>query len=242
MTSKKDQEETLKSFIQKHSIGKGGISKAPPPITPLSGYGYIPQKTSNPKALEPQKELFEPVTGTELLKKWSVGWEAIFFLASEGWLTPFKPNQLELRRKVEDDSGMLSSVYTQQERDQYFSQWLYRPRDVEAFEAQHGGTLDRWREKIVSKENNKTPQKAETKTGEPRQLKASQQDKQAALDIAEKYIHECKNRIPSIKDAVIIVKQKCTKSMYKNKTIHDWIKNLFPSESRKPGRRPKTTG
>lgn len=147
MTGKKNQEETLKQLIQKSIIGKGGISKAPPPITPVGGLGYIPPKTSTHKNLELQKELFVSVTGTELMKKWSVGWEAIFDFARQDKLIPYEPERF--RSCIKYDVGMLLSIYSPKEREEYFSQWLYRPSDVEAFEIQYGNILDEWRKKVL---------------------------------------------------------------------------------------------
>jgi hypothetical protein len=65
----------------------------------------------------------------------------------------------------------------------------------------------------------------------------SQQDKQKSIEIAQEYIQGCDNSVPSIKEAVDLVINKQTKSLYKSNTIHNWIKNIFPPESRKPGRR-----
>ncbi len=149
MTDKKDQEENFKQFIQKHSIRKEEVSKAPPPITPVGGgYGVTlprPQKT------ESQKEHFKRITGTDLMKRWSVGWEAIFHFAEQENLIPYKPEPEELRRRVKYDFGMLSD-YSPEEREEYFSQWWYHPNNVEAFEAQHGKIIDDWRKEVVSSE------------------------------------------------------------------------------------------
>ena len=66
-----------------------------------------------------------------------------------------------------------------------------------------------------------------------------QEDKWDAREAAEKYIRGCKKEsVPSIKEAVAKVKAKLKKS-YQDKTIRNWIKDLFPTDSRKPGRRPK---
>jgi hypothetical protein len=44
MASKKDQEDALREFIE--NCPKEGISKALPPITPLSGYGVTYSRPS----------------------------------------------------------------------------------------------------------------------------------------------------------------------------------------------------
>lgn len=69
-----------------------------------------------------------------------------------------------------------------------------------------------------------------------------QDDKWNAREIAEKYIRGYKGPTPSIKEAVDIVKLELNgQKPYTEKTIRKWIKDLFPPESRKPGRRPKKT-
>ena len=65
------------------------------------------------------------------------------------------------------------------------------------------------------------------------------EDKEGARMIADRYINDCKNLAPSIKEAVDKVKMDLTKGLYQDQTIHNWIMDLFPPESRKPGRRPK---
>ncbi|MFH2119849.1 MAG: hypothetical protein ABIJ25_05565 [Pseudomonadota bacterium] len=145
MASKKDQENALREFIK--NCPKKGISKAPPPITPLSGYGVT---YSRPQKTDRQKEFFVPITGTELMKKWSVGWEAIFDWERQKILTP---EQMEWR----ENYRVLMSVYTQNDREEYFAQWLYRPHDVESFEIKYPHIIDEWREKAVSREDIENP-------------------------------------------------------------------------------------
>ncbi|MDO9228366.1 MAG: hypothetical protein Q7U03_02255 [Syntrophales bacterium] len=150
MIDKELQEEVLrlKQLIQQQPREGKKVSGAPPPITPLSGYGVT---YSRPQKIEPQKEHFVPITGTELMQKWSVGWQAIFDLARQNALTPDKPKRW--KDCIDYDSGMLSFQYSQQEREEYFSQWLYHPIDAEAFEKQHGKIIDEWRRKLVCKED-----------------------------------------------------------------------------------------
>lgn len=70
----------------------------------------------------------------------------------------------------------------------------------------------------------------------------SQEDRKGAVAIAEKYIALCVGNgvTPRIYEAVEIIKRELTRNMYKDKTIHDWIKDCFPPDSRKPGRPQKT--
>ncbi len=65
-------------------------------------------------------------------------------------------------------------------------------------------------------------------------------EKENAIGIAKKHIKDCKSKdeTPVIADGVMLVKEHITKSRYKDRTIHDWIKPYYPSESRKPGRKP----
>jgi len=78
-------------------------------------------------------------------------------------------------------------------------------------------------------------------SGPVKNLTQVQREKLIALEIAGQYVENCKNNgsIPSIKDAVEMVKREHMGQLYKDSTIHNWIKKEFPTESRKPGRRPK---
>ncbi|TSA09600.1 MAG: hypothetical protein D4R73_06535 [Deltaproteobacteria bacterium] len=136
MENKKGKEDILKQLVQKMSI-----PKAPPPITPVSGLGHAP-KTSNPKTIEPQKELTLPITGTELMKRWSIDFATLFHFAREGNLCPYEPDNF--KDHVRFDFGFLTAINTD-ERASYFSQWLYRKSAVEAFENQYGNILDELR-------------------------------------------------------------------------------------------------
>jgi len=68
----------------------------------------------------------------------------------------------------------------------------------------------------------------------------NQEDREECRKIANRYIKDCekKSLTPIIADAVIKIKEESMKSRYKKETIHNWIKDLFPEESRKPGRKP----
>ncbi|MBN2180141.1 MAG: hypothetical protein JW743_12035 [Deltaproteobacteria bacterium] len=147
--NKKDEvqpTEAQKDELRKLERAKG-ITKAPDPLNPVDGLGpLLPHRRDT----EPPKELFVPITGIELMERWSVGWEAIFDFARQDKLVPYEPNPTRLEACVRYDFGMLSRAYTQEEREQYFSQWLYHPDDVEAFENQHEEILDQWREKHAS--------------------------------------------------------------------------------------------
>ncbi len=155
---KKEKKDNLEQFTdtQKEDFRKITqalrIPQAPPPITPVGWSGLTP---SRPPKTDPPKEPFVYITGTELMKRWSVGWEAIFDWARQETLTPYEPELQYLRRRVKYDFGMLSD-YSPKDREEYFSKWLYYPNDVEAFKAQHGKILDGWREKV-------TPSKSEKK-------------------------------------------------------------------------------
>lgn len=144
MAIKKDQEQTLKQFARR-------ITQAPPPITPVRGWtGPMPSPSAIP---EQRQKPHVPITGTELMKELSVGWEAIFDWAEQGLLLPYKPKQDEIKWFVENMLDNLRRHYTQQEReDVYFSGWLYHPNDVAGFKTQYPDIIDRWQGKIVSKE------------------------------------------------------------------------------------------
>lgn len=80
------------------------------------------------------------------------------------------------------------------------------------------------------------------KTIEPKYATPDQEKKYDAREIAKKYIDGCKKgSVPSIKEAVAKVKAKLAGSHYTEDTIRNWIKDLFPPESRKPGLRPQKT-
>ena len=75
-----------------------------------------------------------------------------------------------------------------------------------------------------------------------KKLTPAQQDKLEAIKIAKLYIDDCANRgfLPMIKAAVDLVKEKHTKSLYKDEAIRNWIKKEFPTDSHKPGRPKKS--
>ena len=66
----------------------------------------------------------------------------------------------------------------------------------------------------------------------------SQKYKKEAIESVRVYITQqnTKKKPPVIKDAVELIQKKLIKGKYKDRTIHDWIKDYFPDESRKPGR------
>ena len=109
-----------------------------------------------------QGDFCVPFTGTELIKRWSVSWEAIFDWARQEKLTPYEPEPERVKHCVKYDFGMLSSIYTQQEREGYFSQWLYHPSHVETFKKVYGHIIDEWRTKVVSFEDKETSHKEGT--------------------------------------------------------------------------------
>ena len=69
-----------------------------------------------------------------------------------------------------------------------------------------------------------------------------ERDRNIAKKIAQEYIKDCDNRrdIPYIYKAVELIKDKLSREYRDKKTIHNWIKELFPKESREQGMgRPK---
>lgn len=96
---------------------------------------------------------------------------------------------------------------------------------------------------VVEHKNDIVPGGATNLVLEPvkKKLTPAQQVKLEARKIVKVYVDDCGSRgsVPSIKDAVDLVKERYTKELYANRTIHNWVKGLFPDESRKPGRRPK---
>lgn len=66
--------------------------------------------------------------------------------------------------------------------------------------------------------------------------------KAEARDMARKYIEKCtqEGKLPRIVEAKKELKLYFGKTGYTDQTYHDWIKDIFPPESRKPGRPPKT--
>lgn len=114
--------------------------------------------------------------------------------------------------------------------------YYYKGDDIKKF-------LRRWEEQ---KANPLPADQAATlppvKTIEPKYATPDQEKKYDAREIAKKYIDGCKKgSVPSIKEAIAKVKAKLAGSHYTEDTIRNWIKDLFPPESRKPGRRPKKT-
>lgn len=146
--------DTLEGALRK-IIQKKPTTNAPPPIRPVDGQCLRPKRIipDEPKSHETP---FIPITGTELMERWSVGFNALFHFAHEGYLTPYGPERF--KTCVEYDFGMLSFIYTQQERDEYFSQWLYHPNAVESFEKSHANIIDGLRDK-PSKHKNVEPEK-----------------------------------------------------------------------------------
>lgn len=169
MIDKELQEEVLriKQFLQQQQPREGKkIPGAPDPITPVGGYGAT---FSRPSKTEPQQELFVPLTGTDLMKEWSVGWEAIFDFARQDKMIPYEPEQYNLKIRIKDDFGMLTVVYSPEERQDYFSRWLYHPNEVEAFEVQHPEIIEAWRRKVVSKQMISIPESPDTPAPTPEQ-------------------------------------------------------------------------
>jgi hypothetical protein len=67
-------------------------------------------------------------------------------------------------------------------------------------------------------------------------------DKNKAKEIAEQYIKDCENRgnTPFIYKAKKLIEGELSRDYKDKKTIHNWIKELFPKESRRQGMgRPK---
>lgn len=73
------------------------------------------------------------------------------------------------------------------------------------------------------------------------QKRPSQKAKETAIIMAKEYIdkQETKKKTPVMKDAVQLIQKQLVKGKYKDDTIHDWIKEYFPDESRKKGRPKK---
>jgi len=73
------------------------------------------------------------------------------------------------------------------------------------------------------------------------QKRPDQECREKAIEIAVQYIKDCETgkKFPVITECVMMVKREYTKEQYKDNTIHNWIKDLFPEESRKPGRKPR---
>lgn len=101
--------------------------------------------------------------------------------------------------------------------------------EVERFELEHGLIKNKRQSSIQQSSSN---------------LKHTikKKDKENARKIVNKYIEECKNEgeVPRIFKAIKLMNGKLS-GEYKGKhTIRDWIKDLFPKESRRQGQgRPK---
>ncbi len=124
---------------------QGRITKAPPPIRPLGGWGG---GISSPPPQDTERSIpFVPVSGSELIERWSVPWEAIFDFARQRILTPKEPEPRTLTHRLKDDFGMLAEIYTPAERSGYFARWLYHPDDCDRFEDEFPGILTDWQRK-----------------------------------------------------------------------------------------------
>lgn len=111
----------------------------------------------------------------------------------------------------------------------------FKYQDVIGFEQNHGICL-------IEQQNKIAPTIIMTmKAPVKKKLTPAQQDKEIARQITDVYLQDClrQKSLPSIKAAVDLVKERHMKKLYADQTIHDWIKDLFPPESRKPGRPKK---
>lgn len=68
------------------------------------------------------------------------------------------------------------------------------------------------------------------------------EDREKSVELAKEYVRESieNGKIPRIVEAVKLIKENQFKNLYKDGTIHNWIKEFFPPESRRPGRIKKS--
>jgi len=144
--------DTIFSVTPAHLSKVNKITQAPPPITPVSGFGIIKEQTNKPHK---KQEVFIPVDGVELMRQWAVDWKCLFDFARQGVLIPDEPKHIQ--RCIDYDFGMLS-YYPPEEIDGYFSQWRYNPINIEKFEAEHPDIIEAWQKKVTTSDNKEQKQ------------------------------------------------------------------------------------
>lgn len=70
-------------------------------------------------------------------------------------------------------------------------------------------------------------------------MRRNQDDKRKAIEIAKAHVAACdkEGQIPILADGIDRVMNTNTNTSYRRKTIRDWIKTVYPPESRTPGRK-----
>ncbi len=152
------------------------------------------------------------------MEEWHIVFTKLFHLADIGKLCPYDPENF--KDKIRLDRRYLT--YNANERELYFSEWLYRKSDVEAFKIQHQDIIDRWRGKAVLPVARKTN-------------RLSTQHHELAREFAPKLWIENPNM--TIQDVISDDQFNALFKgvSYNEKTLRNWINDLCPN--RNPGRR-----
>ena len=127
---------------------------------------------------------------------------------------------------VEYPDGRTSSLRQESLTVDEVTKLIFRISDVEAYEKKDGIT----------------PQSKYGRKPANTKMMTREKDKNKARQIADRYIKDCCNRgdTPFIHKAIELIKDKLSREYKDKKTIRNWIKDLFPEESRRQGMgRPK---
>jgi hypothetical protein len=169
-------------------------------------------------------------TCSELCRLWNINGRDLTDIVNDGKLKASNDIYLLIRQnangyiyKSVDGRATISSPGPLTVNDE--NGFYFNISDVEEFERENG-----------------IPPRGIKKSPDSPKRTATQKDKEKAVNIAEKYITDCKSKgeIPHIYYAEELIKDKLSKKYTGKHTIHDWIKKDFPEESRREGQgRPK---
>jgi len=191
---------------------------------------------------EENKELTIQMTGIAVMKDLSLDATMVLYLAYKGLLIPFIPPVIG-SKWMELCMSSLSNP-----PENHVPSFMYRKSDVEEFKLKHKDFWEDLKKQIVNRGKNNNKHAEDTRDtrvkklpNNPKRLR-EKKDRVKAEEIADKYIKDCESKgaTPRIYEAKELIKKKLS-AEYKGKhTIHNWIKGLFPEESRKEGQgRPK---
>ena len=180
-----------------------------------------------PEAMFKKYELFERISGKELIQEMGFSPSRLHDLVFNHGLTPYEPNDgpelLDLRLQGAIREIALSRALGKNENDMLLLS-DYKIEDL----------------KRILEPHSKVKKPLVTKKHVSRQ---HQQAKERCREIAKQILKE-NPRIDTVKEAIFDdrMTEAATKTdgdMYAERVIHDWIKDLFPKKARRPGKRPK---